>query len=60
MKAMRDSIMNQKQIRKNNNYTNEDLAQQNTYNHAVDNINSIIGEDNATMDPQIIKKQLKI
>ncbi len=56
MKAMRDSIMNQEQIRKNSNYTNEDLAQQNAYNHAVDNINSIIGEDNATMDPQIIKK----
>ena len=56
MKAMRDSIMNQEQIRKNSNYTNEDLAQQNAYNHAVDNINNIIGEDNATMDPQIIKK----
>ena len=28
MKAMRDSIMNQEQIRKNSNYTNEDLAQQ--------------------------------
>ncbi|MDU3979407.1 MAG: matrix-binding protein, partial [Staphylococcus epidermidis] len=38
MKAMRDSIMNQEQIRKNSNYTNEDL------------------EDNATMDPQIIKQ----
>lgn len=56
MKAMRDSIMNQEQIRKNSNYTNEDLAQQNAYNHAVDNINNIIGEDNATMDPQIIKQ----
>lgn len=56
MKAMRDSIMNQEQVRKNSNYTNEDLAQQNAYNHAVDNINNIIGEDNATMDPQIIKQ----
>ncbi len=56
MKAMRDSIMNQEQIRKNSNYTNEDLAQQNAYNHAVDKINNIIGEDNATMDPQIIKQ----
>lgn len=59
MKAMRDSIMNQEQIRKNSNYTNEDLAQQNAYNHAVDNINSIIGEDNATMDPQIIKQAIQ-
>ncbi|OHO70132.1 hypothetical protein HMPREF2580_06500 [Staphylococcus sp. HMSC036D05] len=56
MKAMRDSIANQEQVRQGSNYTNEDHTQQQAYDDAVNNINRIITESNATMDPQAINQ----
>lgn len=56
MKAMRDSIQDQDQVRQSSNYTNADPTQQQAYNNAVNNINNIITETSATMDPQSINQ----
>lgn len=56
MKTMRDSIQDQDQVRQSSNYTNADPTQQHAYDNAVNNINNIITETNATMDPQSINQ----
>ncbi|WP_422124956.1 DUF1542 domain-containing protein [Staphylococcus caprae] len=56
MKLMRESIADQDDIRHSSNYTNEDPAQQHTYEEAVNNVNAIISENTATMDPQTINQ----
>lgn len=53
---MRDSIANQEQVRQGSDYTNEDHTKQQAYDDAVNNINRIITESNATMDPQAINQ----
>ena len=56
MKAMRVSIKDQDQVRQSSDYTNADSTQQHAYDNAVNNINNIITETNATMDPQSVNQ----
>ena len=56
MKAMRVSIKDQDQVRQSSDYANADSTQQHAYDNAVNNINNIITETNATMDPQSVNQ----